>query len=169
MGELVHDLSAFDNYRLSKADLENADTCWRAIQKTLVGEFIVREGFHQFFEAGGVRDLFLADLNDAETSQQSSVWMEMLDADITKLEKLESLEEVAFAIIFTPIYGTDDRRRKLILSVADVEYWGWMAQAFLAPPMPQVKRPWPWWYRPWKKPDGSRFMPNLFVLFGVEV
>jgi hypothetical protein len=130
-------------------------------------EIVSDEGINEQCRLGQGRKLleaFVPYMNSDAELRRLKDWIEM---PISSIEKNPDLESRAWDIVYSPIYGTDEERRKLIESVKDAGLIGALAQAKLREPMTiRTKRP--SWYRPFTPSSFRGTPPNLFTSFGED-
>lgn len=156
----LRSLEMCDTADFSNVDGSDAAAVRDALSRTTFGHILDDAGIDAMCAAGMGREL----LPNATTVIPQSL-VAWIDPDIAQLEAITDKAELAWLICTKPIYGTCERRVKLIKSVADEGFFGAFAQAMLTLPTNKARRPWPWWYRPWRR-TGASPLPNLFQAFG---
>jgi hypothetical protein len=137
-----------------------------ALEQTTVGCLFTDQGLASICRQGHARELFATSApKDANDPHLVSL-RDWIEPSVGHLWEVDDLELRALLIIATAVHGTDEARRKLIVSVKDAGIFSVLAQANLREPEPTRRRSWPWWYRPWRRYRSPDIMPSLFTLCG---
>lgn len=156
-----------DAFVVGDIDFANPVEVKDALARTTFGNLFSDEAVETACRRGTARDLFPNSPMDEDHPHVQSMrnWVE---PSVDNLWAELDLETRALMITSSQVYGTDEDRRALILSVKDAGIFGALAQANLPEPEPTRRRPWPWWYRPWRRNRSSSIWPNLFARFETD-